>query len=365
MSEIFNNFNFNKYKYELDLNREITFNKLPEFTTLDKFTFISKIENLKNKFVNKNCSNTKININTFLKQLYKKENFETFGNKQKNRALCNKYAKNVDYDLLNTILENDRNKKLTLKKILVKYNQNTKCSKIRITKLWASIKHLNYKYRKLNTINQKVMCKYSINNQKSVIKFVIDRILNNNLIFYIDECPIAKNIKKIKGYIKIGNKINHAIGNERIKRTTLLYIIGENGMFYWKITKNIVNAEKFWTFVNNGMKFFSDKDDFKTNLENRKVYLFMDNAAIHYKRDIRAEYLDLNVKIIYNVAYCCHLNPIEYCFSRLKSFLRSKVIKNQDKLIEIVEEYLEENSEDIICSAMKYTIKIWESLIME
>ena len=104
-----------------------------------------------------------------------------------------------------------------------------------------------------------------------------------------------------------------------------------------------VNAEKYWRFVMNGINYFSNDDNFKAKLKDGKVHLFMDNAAIHYKRDIRAEYLDLNVKVIYNVAYCCHLNPIEYCFSRLKSHLRSKVIKTQDSLIDIVEEYFKTN----------------------
>ena len=89
----------------------------------------------------------------------------------------------------------------------------------------------------------------------------------------------------------------------------------------------------------------------------------MDNAAIHYKTKTRIEYLDMKIKVIYNVPYCCHINPIEYCFSRLKKYLKTLTILDQNTLINIVSEYLEINSLEIIKSAIKYALRIWEILI--
>ena len=101
------------------------------------------------------------------------------------------------------------------------------------------------------------------------------------------------------------------------------------------------------------------------NLSLSKIYIFMDNAPIHYKRDERAYYVDEKINIVYNVPYCCHLNPIEYCFSRLKKYLKSRIIKNQDNLIDITVEFLESNSEEIIVSEMKYSLRIWENLLLD
>ena len=88
----------------------------------------------------------------------------------------------------------------------------------------------------------------------------------------------------------------------------------------------------------------------------------MDNAAIHYLRETRSKYVDHRVKIIYNVPYCCYLNPIEYCFSILKKHLKKHKIMTQDKLIDLTLDYLDDNLTNDIDSAMKYALKIWTNL---
>ena len=95
-----------------------------------------------------------------------------------------------------------------------------------------------------------------------------------------------------------------------------------------------------------------------------KVYIFMDNAPIHYKRDERAYYVDDKIYILYNVPYCCHLNPVEYCFSYLKNHLKKQKIKDQEDLIDKTQQYLDENAENDIKNALKFACKIWQNMFV-
>ncbi len=345
-----------------DLKREILYKDIVMDFRITKKVLSDKIKKVKGLLNTLKVSLPKQNINQFISQIYSSNGFSHLNINQKRVLRYYKYKSNVDYELIEEIMEKDKYKKLTLREIRSKYLEKTKCGKISITKLWSHIHQLGYKYVKLNTLNRKVLTKYSTENQKAVINFLIDKIIDQNLVFYVDECPLSKNIKKTKGFVKISTKINNAIGNERIKRTTLLYIIGNNGQYYYMITSEIITAQVFWKFINEAIASFMNSNNFIHKLNFNKVLIFMDNAPIHYKRDERCKNVDDRITILYNVPYCCHLNPVEYCFSFLKKHLKKFQIKNQEDLMDKSQNYLDEHAEDNIKSAIKYTLKIWENL---
>ena len=86
-------------------------------------------------------------------------------------------------------------------------------------------------------------------------------------------------------------------------------------MFYYRLTSEIVNAELFWKFIHDAIIFFLENVHFCKMLNLGKIIICMDNAPIHYRRQERAKYVNEKVYILYNVPYCCFLNPVEYCFS--------------------------------------------------
>lgn len=350
------------FLFRNDLRRELLYSNIRISKNFQKEDISAKFLKVKSHLnFNIKKSNNE-NINFFLKNLYKLNGFDHFSNTKSKSRKYEKYKNNVDFELIEEIMESDTMKRKTLKDIQIEYNKSHFNAKISISKLYSHIKQLGYRYKKLNTINRKVLTNCSINTQKSVINLLLDKIIDGNMVFYVDECPMSKNIKKNRGFIKKSIKINNAIGNERIKRTTLLYIIGNNGMFYYNLTSEIVTARVFWTFIQSAIKFFKGSSDFTEKLSQKKVLIFMDNAAIHYKREERAQNVDENIWILYNVPYCCHLNPIEYCFSYLKNHIKKQSIKTQNDLIDKSMEYLDENAQEDIKNAIKYAIKIWENM---
>ena len=98
-------------------------------------------------------------------------------------------------------------------------------------------------------------------------------------------------------------------------------------------------------------------------MDEGKVTIMMDNARVHYKADVREEKIDSKVKILYNVAYCCYLNPVEYCFSYIKSHLQRQCILENDDLITKAEEYLESNCEKDSKPALLHSLKVFKKIM--
>ena len=90
-------------------------------------------------------------------------------------------------------------------------------------------------------------------------------------------------------------------------------ISAEEGVEQWRVFKKSVDTEKFLQYLNmvreaNG---------------NKKVALFMDNLNVHRTKVARKKMEELEIKPIYNIFYQCELNPIESCFSKIKSRFRA------------------------------------------
>ena len=79
----------------------------------------------------------------------------------------------------------------------------------------------------------------------------------------------------------------------------------------------------------NNEKFKEYLEKLRAANGNAKIALFMDNLSCHTAPDSRQVMKDLGFRCIFNVAYACEWNPIEYTFSRVKHrfcCLRGQVI---------------------------------------
>ena len=82
------------------------------------------------------------------------------------------------------------------------------------------------------------------------------------------------------------------------------------------ISDSAINQEDFMGFV---------KDLQRKNYK-VKLALYMDNLVVHKTNNLKDLYTKLNIKALYNIPYSPDTNPIEACFSVVKShFKRSRL----------------------------------------
>ena len=78
------------------------------------------------------------------------------------------------------------------------------------------------------------------------------------------------------------------------------------------------------------------------------AYVVMDNCSIHKGENIRAMIEATGAKLIYLPTYSPEFNPIEHCWSKLKSILRSISARNYPDLAQAIELAFDKISEQDI-----------------
>lgn len=68
--------------------------------------------------------------------------------------------------------------------------------------------------------------------------------------------------------------------------------------------------------------------------------LVMDNLTSHKTRRVQTALAELGVEVYYLPPYSPDLNPIEKCWSKLKTYLRTKAARSYEKLSEAISEGL-------------------------
>lgn len=134
---------------------------------------------------------------------------------------------------------------------------------------------------------------------------------------------------------------------------------------YYEFSEVNVNSIDFWSFTNNTVDRFKTNLNFAKNLNDEKVIFLLDNTKIHFNRPFRAKAVDLRIKFLYNIPYCCFLNSIEYMFAYLKRALRQQKYCNVSQIKSAVQNYYDNNSVTDISSALRYVIKIWTRILNE
>ena len=143
---------------------------------------------------------------------------------------------------------------------------------------------------------------------KTKLKNEIKKTDINNLSSY-DEMSIYINDTSPYGWSEKGKKCIIINKNNSVvpKRITLGMCITMNKNIDFTLTEGSLKSNKFINFMNK----------VKINTNN-KLTFYLDNASIHRSKLFQKYVQQNNLKIIYNVPYHSHLNPIEYIFSLLR-----------------------------------------------
>ncbi len=216
----------------------------------------------------------------------------------------------INYEIEQFIVNSiDKNNNFNIKNIKknIKNKHNISLSKSTIYNVLH--KHnLTYKKIKIKTnpLDHEHENKLKHNLKNNIKKVNDDNI--NNLSSY-DEMSIYINDVPKKGWSKKGNDCIIINKNNSIKplRLTLGMCITKNNNCDFTLTYGSLKSNKFINFINK----------VKTNTNN-KLTFFLDNASIHRSKLFKKYAYENKIKLIYNVPYHSHLNPIEYVFSLLR-----------------------------------------------
>ena len=129
---------------------------------------------------------------------------------------------------------------------------------------------------------------------------------------YIDETGFNMYTRRQYGRAPVGQRVNRIVNGQRGRNTTVIVAISDQvGVVYYEIVVGGVTGEIFRNFITS----------LTAILDNERAFLIMDNAPSHNNIHIDSEYQDLK----FLPAYSPFLNPIENCFSVLKSDMKQRL----------------------------------------
>ena len=151
-------------------------------------------------------------------------------------------------------------------------------------------------------------------NRRHYAQWMMSEGINSHRI-YVDETGFNLWTKRTYGRAKVGERVNRIVGGQRGRNCTVICAISDQvGVLYYEIHFGTVNKLVFNAFMNSLCTIIGDTPS----------VIIMDNAPIH--NGIQEIYPEVPIKFL--PPYSPFLNPIENCFSVLKTYLKQHLTQN-------------------------------------
>ncbi|XP_031552128.1 uncharacterized protein LOC116289370 [Actinia tenebrosa] len=187
--------------------------------------------------------------------------------------------------------------------------------------------------------------KYS---RKKITHVARERFTNDNMVYtqlFINYLS-AKDPQKIKFFDEAGIKTpdvgtrlygNSPVGQRCVEiakkvespNQTLNLLISLNGPEHYNIINGASNTIEFWNFFEEAA-IAGNITTGRPALEVGDI-IVMDNLAVHHYEggEVLEEYLaDMGIELIYTPSYSPDLNPVEFCFNKVKGLLNGRLVDN-------------------------------------
>ena len=151
------------------------------------------------------------------------------------------------------------------------------------------------------------------NMRKELSEIMLRVYISDLWPIYIDEASFNLEIRRNYTWTKKG-KVMSAIRPPKSTNYSLLAAMDLKRIVGWMVFRGSVKKEDYFSFLMSLNKIFS-----QTQFKSLNPIFFMDNAKIHKSELYMIKIFNNYYTTIYNAPYSPQLNPIEYCFSQIKS----------------------------------------------
>lgn len=146
---------------------------------------------------------------------------------------------------------------------------------------------------------------------------------------FVDECGFNLHLRRNYGWSRTGNRVSSVVPTIRGRNTTLLCAINKFGVVHYKIFSGGCNGEIFSNFIRKLDEILRTRHNIYDGT------IFMDNASAHRSSPATSAMTEIINNVRFISPYSYMLNPIEFCFGKVKMDVRSSLV-DQDLNLESV-----------------------------
>lgn len=263
-------------------------------------------------------------VNEFIENLY--NYYKEFMTRPKPR-LRNKII--LDSSIIESIIQNNKDKSITLKEIKSKYQEMTGNSMFSLSTMrkWL-INNMGYKFRICNMVNSK---RFALATRVMIILYLLklDSLLDNDCSLYcLDESTFCENRKTIKAWSNSKDKMKK-INFGRLSSVSIIGIISRSTMHSWEFGCGAINSDAFVKFIQNFEKQLKESKNAEKRLDEGKIYIILDNAAFHASKKTQNKLSKSKINFVFLPVYSPTLSPIEYVWGRVKKRTIKEISKDK------------------------------------
>lgn len=159
---------------------------------------------------------------------------------------------------------------------------------------------------------------------KQVASFLVKRLK------FIDEAGIHLGFTRLFGRAGPGERIEEGVAQRSGTKLTMMAAIGASGVSAEWVIEGALDGDAFEVYV---------KQVLGPTLEAGDIVV-MDNLSVHKVGWVKAAIAACGAELAYLPPYSPDLNPIEKCWSKIKTALRAAKARTVDELMEALKEAL-------------------------
>lgn len=231
-------------------------------------------------------------------------------------------------EILMSIIDDKNENSKTLKEIKEKYFMITGNGEFSISTLRRyMINNLKYSFRSIPFIN--LRSKDDNSRVKDLVYFskLREIIRQERIILYLDESSFSERRNSVKAWNKRNTNTNISNGG-RVRSISIMGAISENALLHWVKIEGRYNSTDFIRFIEELEDKISNSSELKEHLDNRNIFVVLDNAKIHTSKYSRRELKKKRLRFVFQTPYNPQFNPIELLWGMMKRKKSRKIIKN-------------------------------------
>jgi transposase len=149
---------------------------------------------------------------------------------------------------------------------------------------------------------------------------------------------------RLYGRAKTNERVNDYVPDVRFERTSIIGVLGNDGIKAEDTFKGTLNSERFGKYVKEILTPALEKEDI----------LVLDNLSVHNVKGVLKPLIEKGIKVLFLPPYSPDFNPIENAWSKIKSILRKLKARTFEALKAALSTALKSISSDDILGWLKH-----------
>jgi hypothetical protein len=235
----------------------------------------------------------------------------------------------INSTIITEILEMNRDKHLSLQKIIEEYRKREpRLLFSRETLRTFLNRNMGLVYGKIRMVHSRAVNETANRMKVLFLKHMAKRLRDGAIIIFIDESKFQNNHNKMKTWTLLGRE-NVVSYEEKVKKINLILSCTFEGIFTYTLTEENINHKTIFKFIDKIADKIYESDTLKHKLLQGKIDLYLDNASSHIAKKVKKYATNIGINLLFPPPYLPTYNLAEFFFCDMKNKFYRRIFNSR------------------------------------